>query len=101
MRSGGTNFPLKQAVCCLIRSLFHGPLTRYLKSKIAHTGNAGVTFSSPPPLKETASQRSRHEPRHVRDAHAVMNVGIANPRWAGKRSRHSRRMRNSEFWVSG
>ena len=34
-------------------------------------------------------------------ARAVMHVGIANPRWWGKRSRHSRRMRNQQFYVSG
>ena len=32
---------------------------------------------------------------------AVMHVGIANPRWWGKRSRQSRRMRNLQFCVSG
>ena len=31
----------------------------------------------------------------------VMHAGIANPRWRGKRSRHSRRMRNPPFCVSG
>ena len=31
---------------------------------------------------------------------AVMHGGIANSRWRGKRSRHSRRMRNSQFYVS-
>ena len=30
-----------------------------------------------------------------------MHVGIANPRWRGKRSRHSRRMHNPQFYVSG
>ena len=30
-----------------------------------------------------------------------MHVGIANPRWWGKRSRHSRCMRNRQFCVSG
>ena len=30
-----------------------------------------------------------------------MHVGFANPRWRGKRSRHSRRMRNPQFYVSG
>ena len=30
-----------------------------------------------------------------------MHVGIAKPRWRGKRSRHSRRMRNPQFCVSG
>ena len=33
----------------------------------------------------------------MRDARAVMHVGIANPRWRGKRSRYSRRMRNPQF----
>ena len=32
-----------------------------------------------------------------RDARAVMHVGIACLRWRGKRSRHSRRMRTSNF----
>ena len=30
-----------------------------------------------------------------------MHVGIVNPRWRGKRSRHSRRMRNPQFYASG
>ena len=29
-----------------------------------------------------------------------MRVGIANPRWQGKRSRHYRRMRNPQLYVS-
>ena len=41
-------------------------------------------FPPPPISKETASKR---------DARAVMHVGIAYPRWRGKRPRHSRRMR--------
>ena len=32
---------------------------------------------------------------------AVMHVGIANPRWWGKRSRHSRRMRDPQYYQSG
>ena len=30
-----------------------------------------------------------------------MHVGFANPQWRGKRSRHSRRMHNPQFYVSG
>ena len=30
----------------------------------------------------------------------IMYVGIANPRWRRKRSRHSRRMRKPQFYVS-
>ena len=59
------------------------------------------TFSPPPNSKGTASLRSRYASRHVRHAHAVMHVGIANPRRRGKRSRHSRRMRKPRFYVSG
>ena len=58
-------------------------------------------FSPPPTSKETVSERSRHVSRHVRDARAVMHIGIANPRWWGKRSRHSRRMCNPRFYLSG
>ena len=44
---------------------------------------------------KSASYRSR------RYARAVMHVGIANPWWRGKRSRHSRRMHNPQIYVSG
>ena len=51
-------------------------------------------------------KRSQHASRHVRDARVLMHAGIAN--WqlplesvAGKRSRHSRRMRNPQVCVSG
>ena len=44
---------------------------------------------------------SHHAPRHVLDARGVMHVGIAKPRRRGKRSQHSRRMRNPHFYVSG
>ena len=37
----------------------------------------------------------------IRHARAVMHVGIACPRRRGKRSRHSRRMRTRNFFVSG
>ena len=36
----------------------------------------------------------------VARARAVVHVGIANPRWLGKRSRRSWRMRNAQFYVS-
>ena len=79
---------------------FHGPLTRYVKLWAVHASGMPGTFSPPPTSKETASWRSRHASRHVRLARAVMHVGIANPRWREKRSRHSRRMRNPQFYLS-
>ena len=54
-------------------------------------------FPPPPISKETASYLSRHASRHVRDARAVMHVGIAYLRWRGKRPHHSRRMRTRDF----
>ena len=38
---------------------------------------------------------------YLRHARAVMHVGIANPRWRAKRSRHYRRMRKPQFYISG
>ena len=77
----------------------YGPLARYVKLRVAHAPRTPETFSPPPTWKETASQQSRDASRHVRHARAVMHVGIANPRWRGKRSRHSRRMRNPQCYV--
>ena len=51
------------------------------------------TFFTPLTLKETASKQFWHALRHVRDARAVMHVGIGKPRWREKRSRQFRRMR--------
>ena len=48
----------------------------------------------------TTSQRTRHALWHVRDACAMMHVGIANPRWRGKRFQHSRLMHNPPFYIS-
>ena len=56
--------------------------------------------SWPSNSKESASWQSRHAPRHVRHARPVVHVGIVDPRWWRKRSRHSRRMRNPQFHVS-
>ena len=79
----------------------YGPLARYAKLRVAHAPGSPGTFSLPPTLKETASLQSRHASRHVRHARAVMHVGIAKPRWRGKRSRQFRRMLNPQFYVSG
>ena len=70
-------------------------LTRYVKLRVGHA--PGI----PPTSKETAIERSRHVWRHVRHTRVVMHVGIFNPRWQGKRSQHSQRIRNPQFYVSG
>ena len=54
-----------------------------------------------PTSNETTSSRSRHASRHAHDSRAVMHVGIANPPWREKSSRHSRHMHNPQLHVSG
>ena len=84
----------------------HGPLAKYVKLWVAHAlgmpGNVfpatsfkGKTLFSPPPW---VSDPGMH---HGTCVSAVTRVGIANPRWWGKRSRHSRRMCKAQFYVSG
>ena len=94
-RSTDTSATVMQLIFC------YGPLARYVKLWVAHAPGMPGMFSPLPTSKETASKRSRHASRHVRHARAMMHVGIANPRRRGNRSRHSRRMRNLQFYVSG
>ena len=83
------------------RMHIHGPLTRYVKLRVAHAPRMPGTFPPPPTSKETASYRSRHASRHVSHARAMMHFEINNPQWRGKHSRHSRRMRNPQSSISG
>ena len=64
---------------CSFHRCMNGPLARYVKLWVAHAPGMPETFSPPPTSKETASYRSRQTSRHVRNACAVMHVGIANP----------------------
>ena len=79
------------------RRLSYGSLTRCAKLRVAQAPGMPGTFSPRHRLewKLLVSDPGMHHAR------AVMYVRIANPRWRGKRSRHSRRMRNPQFCVSG
>ena len=75
----------------------YGPLTRYLKLLVAHAPGMPGTFSPPPGVK-----RSRHASRHVPWCiPGSLTSGFLLSRWRGKRSRHPRRMRNPQLYVSG
>ena len=73
-------------------------LTRYLNVRVAHV-----------PGREGRERFPRHRPQRklqvsdpgMHHTRALVHVGIANPWWRGKRYRHSRRMRNPQFYVSG
>ena len=58
--------------------------------------NAGDVF----PAADFKGNRQLAIPACI-TARAVLHVGIANPRWQGKHSRHSRGMHNPQFHVSG
>ena len=64
----------------------HGPLIRYVKLRIAHAPGMPGTFSPPPRISDP-------------DMHHG-TCGFLWSRWRGKRSRHSRRMRNPQN-ISG
>ena len=64
---------------------WHRPLTRYEKLRVAHAPGMSGTFS--PPLPTCMS--------------GLLTSGFLWSRWRGKLSRHSRRMPNPQFYVSG
>ena len=70
----------------------HGPLARYVKLWVAHVPGMPGTFS--PPLR--VSNPSMHH-----GMLGSLTSGFLWSWWWGKRSRHSRRMRNPQFYVSG
>ena len=75
-------FKMYQEIVDNLVALRPGHLTRYVILPAAHASGMPGTFSPPsPPLLLTSS--------------------FLWSRWRGKRSRHSRRMRNPQFYVSG
>ena len=79
----------------------YGPLARYVKLRFAHAPKMPGTFS--PPLR--VSDPDMHHGTCVTHVPWCMpgslNIGCLWSRWQDKRSRHSRRMRNPQFYVYG
>ena len=81
--------------------MHHGPLTRYAKLWVAHAPGMPGTFSPPRLVSDPAMHHGTcltHVPWCM--AGSLTNGFLWNRR-RGKRSRHSRRMRNPQFCVSG
>ena len=79
----------------------HGPLTRYVKLRVAHAPGMPGTFSPPPRVSVPDMHHGtcvRHVPWCIAGS---VNRGFLLSWWWGKRSRHSWRMRNLQFYVSG
>ena len=85
----------------LWKSPAYGPITRYVKLRVAHAPGKPGTFSPPP----RGSDPDMHHGTCVTHGPWCMpgspTSGFIWSRWRGNRSRHSRRMRNPQFYVSG
>ena len=84
----------------LLRLWFHGPFIRFVKLQAAHGPGMSGTFFPPP----RASDLDMHHGTCVTHVPWCMlgslTSGFLWSRWWGKRSRHSRCMRNPQFFVS-
>ena len=79
----------------------HGPLARYVKLQVAHAPGMPGTFFPPPWVSDPDMHHGTcvtHVPWCMPGS---LTSGFLCSQWRGKRSRHSWRMRNPQFWVSG
>ena len=84
----------------LLERLFHGPLARYETFRDAHASGMPETFS-PPPGGSNPGMRHGTCAAHVPWCMpGSLTSGFRWSRWREKSSRHSRRMRNPQFYVS-
>ena len=83
-------------LCTLL--LFHGPLARYVQLRVAHAPGMPGTFS---PRVSYPDMHHGTCVTHVPWCMAgSLTSGFLWSRWRGKCSRHSRRMRNPQFYGS-
>ena len=81
--------------------LAYGPLTRYVKLRVAHAPGIPETFSPPPRDSDPVMHHGTRVTHVSWCMPGLPTSGYLRSRWREKRSRHSRRMRNPQFWVSG
>ena len=79
----------------------HGPLTRYVKLRVAHAPGMPGTFFPPPRVSDPGMHHGTCVTRVPWCMPGSLTGGFFWSRWRGKRSRHSRRMRNQQFYLSG
>ena len=79
----------------------HGPLARYVNLWVVHAPGMPGTFLPPPPVRNP----DMHHGTCMTHVPWCMSGSLTSSfLWSwrrGKRSRHSRRMRNTQFYVSG
>ena len=79
----------------------NGPLTRYVKFRVAHAPGMPGTFSR---LLRVSDPDMHHGTCVTRVPWYIpgsLTSGFLWSGWPGKRSRHSKRMRNPQFYASG
>ena len=79
----------------------HGPLARYVQLRVAHVLRMSGTFSTPPRINDPDRYYGTcvtHVPWCMPGS---LTSGFLWSRWRGKCSRHSGRMRNPQFYISG
>ena len=93
--------PLKSRVGPQYSFLSNGPLTRYAKLWVTHTPGMPRTFSPPPRICNPVMHHGTYVTHVPGCMTGSLTRGFHWSRWRGKRSRHSRCMRNPSFYVSG
>ena len=75
----------------------HGPLTRYVKLRIAHAPGMPGTFSPTPRVSDPDMHHGTCMPHVPWCMAGSLTRGFIWSRWRGK---HSRRIRNPQFYIS-
>ena len=78
-----------------------GPLIRYVKSRVAHALGMPGTFSPPPRVNNPDMHHGTCLTYVLRWMPGLLTSGFLWSRWWEKLSRHSRRMDNRQFYISG
>ena len=85
---------------CFFFTMPHGPLTRYITLQVAHAPRMSGTFSPPRSQRmPSVSDPGVHHGTCV--MHVPWRMSGSLTHGDGEHSRHSRRMRNPQFYVSG
>ena len=79
----------------------HGPLSRYVKLWLAHAPSMPGTFFPPPRVGDPGIHHGTYVTHVPWFMPGSLTSGFLWSRWQGKRSQHSRRMHNPQFYISG
>ena len=100
-RKGPNLIPVTVNITIELQTVWHGPLARYVKLRVAHAPGMPGWFSPTPRVGDP----DMHHGTCVTHVPWCMPGSLTSSFpwsiWWGKRSRHCQRMRNPQFYVSG